>query len=179
MANRRINNGNDERPYLGGSKITAYGDFSHEIRRRLLLGRTAMTNLDSIFKSRDITFPNRPIYQRYGFSSCHVWMWELGQKESWAPKNWCFWTVVLKKTLESPLDYKEIKPVNFKRNQSWIFIRRTDAEAEAPILWPHDVKNWLIWKDWKQEEKGMTEDEIVAWHQWLKGHEFEHLLEMM
>ena len=117
--------------------------------------------------------------QGYGFSSSHVWMWELDYKESWAPTNWCFWTVVLEKTLESPLAFKKIQPVHPKGNHSWIFIWRTDAEAEAPILWPPDVKNWLIWKDpdagkdWRQEEKGTTEDEIVGWHHWLNGHEFE------
>ena len=117
--------------------------------------------------------------QSYGFSSNQVWMWELDHKESWAPKNWCFWTVVLEKTLESPLDCKEIQLVHPKGNQSWIFIGRTDAKAEAPILWPPDVKSWLIWKDpdagkdWRQEKKGMTEDEMVGWHHWLNGHEFE------
>ena len=117
--------------------------------------------------------------QSYDFSNSHVWMCELGHKESWAPKNWYFWTVVLEKTLESPLDCKEIKPVNPKGNQSWIFIGRTDAEAETPILWPPDAKNWLIrkdWmfmKDWRQEKKRMTEDEMVGWHHWLNGHEFE------
>ena len=113
----------------------------------------------------------------YGFSSGHVWMWELDCEESWAPKNWCFWTVVLEKTLESPLNWKEIKPVHPKRNQSWIFIGRTDTEA--PILWPPDVKSWLIWKDpdagkvWGQEEKGMTGSEMAGWHHWVNGHEFE------
>ena len=108
--------------------------------------------------------------QGYGFSSSHVWMWELDHKESWAPKNWCFWTVVLEKTLESPLDCKEIQPVPPKGNQSWLFIGRIDAEAEASILWQPDVKNWVIGKDpdagrdWGQEEKGMTEDEMVGWH---------------
>ena len=103
-------------------------------------------------------------------------MWELDHKESWALKNWCFWTVVLEKTLESPLDCKEIQLVSPKGNQSWIFIGRTDSEAETPILWPPDVKNWLIGKDpdvgkdWRQEEKGMTEDEMVWWHHWLDGH---------
>ena len=93
-------------------------------------------------------FANKdPSSQSYSFSSSHIWMWELDYKESWAPKNWCFWTVVLEKTLESPLDCKEIKPINPKGNQSWRFIGRTDAEAEAPILWPPDTKNWLIWKD--------------------------------
>ena len=111
-------------------------------------------------------------------SSGHVWMWELDYKESWALKNWYFWTVVLEKTLESPLDYKEIQPVHPKGDQSWIFIGRTDAEAETPILWPPDAKSWLIWKDpdarkdWRQEEKGMTEDEMVGWHHWLSGHRF-------
>ena len=106
-------------------------------------------------------------------------MWELDYKESWAPKNWCFWTVVLEKTLESPLDCKEIQPVHPKGNQSWVLIGRTDVEAETPILWPPDVKSWLIWKDsdagkdWRQEEKGMTEDEMVGWHHQLDGHEFE------
>ena len=117
--------------------------------------------------------------QSYGFSSGHVWMWELNYKESWALKNWCFWTVVLEKTLESPLDCKEIQPVHPKGNQSWIFIGRTDAEAEAPILWPPDAKNWLIWKDldagkdWRQEEKGTPEDEMVGWHHQLHENEFE------
>ena len=110
------------------------------------------------------------------FSSSHVRMWKLGHKESWAPKNWCFWTVVLEKTLESPLNCKEIQAVHPKGNQSWIFIGRTDAET--PLLWPSDAKNWLIWKDpdagkdWRQE-KGMTEDEMVGWHHQLNGHEFE------
>ena len=123
-----------------------------------------------------------PYSQRSGFSSSHVQMWELGHKEGWAPKNWCFQIVLLEKTLESPLDSK-IKPVNPKGNQPWIFTGRTDAQAEAPILWPSDVKNWLIWKDpdagkdWRQEEKGMTEDEMVGWHHQLNGHEFEQLWE--
>ena len=117
--------------------------------------------------------------QSYGFSSSHVWMWELDNKEGWASKNWCFWTVVLEKTLESPLDSKEIKPVNPKGNQSWIFIGRT--KAEAPILWPLDVKSRLIrkdsnaGKDWKQE-KGMSEDEMIGWHHQLNAHEFEQTL---
>ena len=119
---------------LGASKITADGDCSHEIKRHLLLGRKAMTNLDSIVKSRDIT--NKDSFsQSYGFSSSHVWIWELDYKESWAPKNWCFWTVVLEKTLESPLDSKETQPVHPKGDQSWIFIGSTDAEAETQKLW--------------------------------------------
>ena len=147
-------------------------------KRRLLLGRKAMTNLDSILKSRNITLTTKVyLCQSYGFSSSHVWMWELDYKESWVLKNWCFWTVVLEKTLESPLDCKEIQPVHPKRDQSWIFMERTDAEDETPILWPLDAKNWLIWKgsdagkDWRQEEKGMTEDEMVGWYHLLNGHE--------
>ena len=123
-------------------------------------------------------FANKgPSYQSYGFSSSHVWMWELDYKESWVPKNWCFWTVVLEKTPESPLDCKEIQPVYPKGNQSWVFIGRTDVEAETPIFWPPDEKSWLIWKDpdaekdWGQE-KGMTEDEMVGWHHQLNGHGF-------
>ena len=116
--------------------------------------------------------------QNYGFSSSHVWMWELEYKGSWVQKNWCFWTVVLEMTLESPLDYKEIQPVHSKGDQSLVFIGRTDVEAETPILWPPDAKSWLIWKDWhaginwRQEEKGMTEDEMVGWHHQLNEHEF-------
>ena len=118
----------------------------------------------------------------YGFSSSHVWMWELNYKENWVPKNWCFWIVVLEKTLESSSNCKEIQLVHPKGNQSWIFIGRTDAEAETPILWPPDAKNWLIGKDpdagkdWRWEEKGTTEDEMVGWHHWLNGHEFEWTL---
>ena len=117
-----------------------------------------------------------PSRQSYGFSSSHIWMWELDDKEGWALKNWCFWTMVLEKTLESPLDSKEIKTVNPKGNQSWVFTGRTDAET--PILGPPDVKNWLIWKDpdtgkhWRREEKGMTEDEMVGRHHQLHGHGF-------
>ena len=124
-------------------------------------------------------FANKaPSSQSDGFSSSHVWIWELDHKEGWVLKNWCFWTVVLEKTRESPLDCKEIQPVHPKENQAWIFFGRTDAEAEAPI-WPPDVNNWLIGKDpvsgkdWKQEEKGMTEDNMVGWHHWLSGHKLE------
>ena len=145
--------------------------------RRLLLGRKAMTNLDSIWKSRHYFANTGMSSQSYGFSSSHVWMWELDYKESWTPKNWCFWTVVLE-SLECPLNCKEIKPIHPKGNQSQIFIGRTDAEAEIPIIWPPDEKNWLTdkdpdaGKDWRQE-KGMTENEMVGWHHWLNGHEFE------
>ena len=130
------------------------------------------------------------IYHAMKYSSKHLFMvlycllygyimWELDHKESWVPKNWCFWAVVLEKTLESPLDCKEIQPVHPKGNQSWVFIGRTDIEAETPVLWPADEKNWLTGKDpdagkdWGQQEKGMTEDEMAGWHHWLDGHEFE------
>ena len=135
-----------------------------------------------IKKQRHYFANKRLSSQSYGFSSSHVWMWKLYHKEGWALKNWCFWTVVLEKILENPLDCKEILPVHPKGNQSWMFIWRTDAEAEAPILWPSDVKSQLIGrdpdsgKDRRQEEKGTTEDEMVGWHQWLNGHEIEQTL---
>ena len=194
-----------------------------------------MTNLDSILKTRDITLLTKVhLVKAYGFSSSHVWVWELDHKESWALKNWCFWTVVLEKTLESPLDSKEIKPINPKGNQSWIFIGRTDGVSEVPTLWPSEAKNWCFWavvlektlespldckeikpinpkgnqswiffgrtdaeapvlwppdmksglsrkdpdarKDWGQEEKGMTEDEMVGWYHGLSGHELAQTL---
>ena len=125
-------------------------------------------------------FADKCLYtQSYDFSSSHTWMWELDYKESWTQENWCFWTVVLEKTLESPLDSNKIKPVNPKGNQSWIFIGRTDAEAEATKFWPPDVKSWLIGKDsdagkdWRQEEKEATENEMVGWYHWINEHEFE------
>ena len=125
-------------------------------------------------------FSDKSLYsQSYGFSSSHVWMWELDHKQGWVLKNWCFWTVVLEKTLESPLDSMEIKLVNPKGNQPWVFIGRTDAEVEAPVLWPPDGKNCLIGKDpdagkdWGQEEEEVTEDVMVGWHHWLNGHESE------
>ena len=120
-----------------------------------------------------------PYSQSYGFSSSHVQIWELDHREGWVPKNRCFWTVVLEKTLESPLDCKEIKPVNSKGNQPWIFIRRTDTEAAAPLLWPSDAKSWLTGKDpdagrdWGEEKEWVTEDEMVEWYHCLNGHEFE------
>ena len=130
-----------------------------------------------IIKQRHYFDNKGPSSQGYGFSSGHVWMWELDYKESWAPKIWCFWTVVLEKTLESPLNCKEIQPVHPEGDQSCVFIGRTDVEAETPILWPPDAKSWLIWKgpdagkDWGQE-KGMTEDEIVGWCHWHNEHVF-------
>ena len=147
-----------------------------------ILGRKVMTNLDGILKSRH-NFAHKGLSsQGYGFSSGHVWMWELDCEENWMTKNWCFWTVVLEKTLESSLDCKDIHPVHLKGDQSWVFIGRTDVEVETPILWPPDAKSWLIrkdpdaGKDWGQEEKGMTEDKMVGWHQWLYGHKFEQAL---
>ena len=163
---------------LGGSKITADGDCSHEIKRRLLLGRKVMTNLDRILKSRDITLPTKvclvkamvfPVVM-YG---CESWTIKKAEHQRiGAFELWCW------KRFLSPLDCKEIQPVHPKGSQSWISIGRTDAEAETPLAWPPDVKNWLIWKDpdagkdWRQE-KGTTEDEMVGWHHRLNGHEFE------
>ena len=161
---------------LLSSKITVDGDCSCEIKRLLLFGRKTMTNLDN--KQRHYFADKGPSSQKYGFSSSHVQMWELNHKEGWAPVNLCFWTV-LEKTLESPLDSNEIKQVNPKRNSSWIFIGRTEAEAEHPVLWPPDAKSQLFGedcdagKDRRLEEKEMTMAEIVEWHHWLDGHEFE------
>ena len=161
-----------------GSKITPDGDCSYETKRCLLHGRKVMTNLDSILKSRDITLPTKVclvtamvfLVVMYG---CECWT----IKKAECRRILCSWNVVLEKTLESPLDCKEIQPVHPKGDQSWVFTGRTDAEAETPILWSPDVKSWLIWKDsdagkdWGQEEKGMTEDEMVGWHHRLNGHE--------
>ena len=135
-----------------------------------------------ITKQRYYFADKGPSSQNSGFSNSHLWMWELNHKEGWAPKNWCFWTVMLEKTLECPLDCKEIQPVYPEGNQSWTFIGRTDAEAETPILWPPDANNWLIGKDpdagkdWRPEEKGTIEDEMVGWHHHLSGHKFEQAL---
>ena len=152
-------------------------DCSHEIKRCLLLGRKVMTNLDSILRSRDITCQQRSVWSKL-FSSSHVWMWDLDCTESWALKNWCFWTVVLKKTLKSPLDCKETQRVSPKRDHSLVFIGRTDVEAGTSIFWSPDVKSWLLGKDpdagedWKQE-KGTTEDEMDEWPHQHDGHESE------
>ena len=227
MANRWGNNGNSDSLFSWAPKSLQMVTSVLKLKRHMLLGRKAMTNLDSMLKSRDIILPTKfclvktmvfPVVRMrwldgitdlmdmslskllgvddgQGSLACcspwghkesdtteqlnwTVWMWELDHKESWALKNWCFWTVVLEKTLESPLDCREIQSVHPK-DQSWVFIGRTGAEAEAPILWPPDVKNWLIGKDpdggkdWRREEKGMTEDEIVGWHHQLDGREFE------
>ena len=164
----------------GGSKITADGDCSHEIKRSLLLGRKVMTNLDSIFKSRDITLPTE-----VRLVKAMVFLVVMYGRESWTVKKAEHWRIDVfelwcwRRLLKSPLDCKDIKPVNPKGNQSWIFIGRTDAKAEAPVLWPPDGKSWLIGKDphagkdSRQEEKGTTEDEKIGWHHQLNGHEFE------
>ena len=166
MANRSGDSGTSGRLTLGGSKITVDGDCSHKIKRYLLLGRKVMTKLDSILNSGDIALPTEfHVVKAMVFP---VWMWELDYKESWALKNWCFWTVVLEKTLESPLVCKEIQSIHPKGNLSWIVIGRTDVEAETPILWPPDAKSWLTWKDpdgvkdWRREEK-----DDRGWDGWM------------
>ena len=152
-----------------GSKITADGDCSHEIKRRLLLGRKVMTNLDIILKSRDITLPTKVhLVKAMVFPVVMYGLWEVDCEESWVLKNRCFWTVVLEKTLESPLDYKEIQPVHHKGNQPWMFIGRTDAEA--PIFWPPDEESWLIGKD-PDIGKGGRQRRRRGWQRirWLHG----------
>jgi len=172
--------GNSDRLYFGGLQNHCRWWLQPWHEKMLAPWKESYDQPRQHIKKQRHYFANRgPFSQGYGFSSSHVWMWELDCEEGWAPKNWCFWTVVLEKTLESPLDSKEIKPVHPKGNQSWIFIGRTHAEAETPILCSPDVKNWLIWKDpdagkdWRWEEKGMTEYEMVGWHYRLNGHEFE------
>ena len=164
---------------LLGSKITADGDCSHETKRCLLLGRKVMTNLHSILKSRDITLPTKVHLVKAMVFQGVMYGCALDYKESWVPKNWYIQTVVLEKDTWEYLGLKGDPKVHPKGNQSWIFIRMTDAKAEPPILWPPDAKNWLSGKDpdagkgWRQEEKRMTEDEMVGWHHWLNGHELE------
>ena len=165
-----------------GSKITVDNDCSHEIERCLVLGKKAMANLNSILKSRDITLLTKVCIVKTMVFPVVMCRCDLDHKEGWVPKNsWYFWTVVLEKTLESPLDSKEIKPVHPKGNRSWIFIKRTDTKAEVTIFWLHDTKNLLTGKDpdagkdWRQE-KGTTEDEMLGWYHRLDGHEFEQAL---
>ena len=178
MANRCGHNGNHDRLYFSG--LQNHGRWWLQPWNQETLApwkKSCDQPRQHIKKQRHHFATKGPSSQGYGFSSSHIWMSELDYKESWALKNWCFWTL-LEKTLESPLDCKEIQPVHPKGDQSWIFIGRTDAEGETPILWPPDAKNWLIWKDtdagkdWRQET-GMTEDEMVGWHHQLDGHEFE------
>ena len=161
-----------------GSKITADSDYSHKIKMLAPWKKSYDQPRHHIEKQRHYFGDKGPSSETYGFPSSHVWMWELDPKESWAPKNLCFWIIVLEKTLESPLDSKEIKPVNPKGNKSWIFTGRTDAKA--PILCPSDEKSWLIGKfdpdagkDWRREEQGTTEHGIIGWHHGLSGHKFE------
>ena len=164
-----------------GSKITADGDCSQKIKTLALWKKSYDQSRQSIKKQRHY-FADKGLYsQSYGFSTSHIWMWELDHKGGWAPKNWSLQTMVLEKTLESSLGSKEIKPVNPRGNQHWIFTGRTDGEAEAPILSPPEANSWLTGKDpdagkdWQQEEKGTTEDEMVGWHHRLDGHEFEQV----
>ena len=170
---------------LGGSKITADGDCSHGIKRRLLLGRKVMTNLDSVLKSRDITLPTKVHLIKAMVLPVVMYGCELDYKESWVPKNWSFWTVMLEKTPESPLDCKEIQQVHPKGKESWVFIGRTDAKAVTPVLQPPHAKRWLIGKDsdagrdWGQEEKGTTEDKMAGWHHRLDEHGFDGLWELV
>ena len=167
MANRWRNNGNRDFIFLG-SKITVDGDCSNEMKMVAPWKKSYDKPRQHSKKQRQYFANKDPYSQSYGLSSSHVQMWELDHKEGWALKNWCFWTVVLEKTLENPLDGKEIKPINPEGNQPWISTGKTDAEAETPILWPPDAGSWLIWKDpdtwkdWGQEEKGMTEDKKVG-----------------
>ena len=182
MANRWGNSGNSANFIFLGSKITADGDCSYEIKRHLLLGRKVMTNLNSMLKSRDITLPTKvSLVEAMIFP---VVMYEcesftIRKAERWRIDTFELWLKVLEKTLESPLDCKKIQRVHPTGNQSWVFVGRTDVEAETPILWPPEAKSWHIWKDpdagkdWGQEEKGTTENEMVGWQYWINGHEFE------
>ena len=178
MANRWGNNGNSDRLYFLGLQNHCRWWLQPWNYKTLAPWKKSYDNLDSILKSRD-TMPTKVRLVKSMVFPVVIYGCGLDYKESWVPKNWCFWTVVLEETLESPLDCKEIQPVHPKGNKSWIFIGRTDAEAETPILWPPDAKNWLLGKDpdagkdWRQEERGTTEDEMVGWHHRLNGHEFE------
>ena len=177
MANRW---GNSDRFYFWGApKSLQMVTAAMKLKDFCSLEEKLWPTQTAYLKAETLLCHKGPFSQSYGFSSSHVWTWELDYYKSWALKNWWFWTMVVEKTLESPLDCKEIQLVHPKGNQSWIFIGRTDAEAETPILWPPDAKNWLIWKypdsgkDWRQEDKGTTEDEMVGWNHWLSGHQFE------
>ena len=167
-----------------GSKITADGDCSHEIKKTLSPWKKSCDEPKQCIQKQRHHFGYKgPYIQSYSFSSSHAWMWSLDHKEGWVLMNWCFWIMVLEKTLGSPLDSKKIKPAHSKGNQPWIFIGRTDDVAETPILWPPDTKSQLIGKDpdagkdWGQEEK--AEAEMVGWYHWLNGHELSKLREMM
>ena len=179
MANRWGNSGNSDRLFWGAAKSLQMANAAMKLKDTCSLEEKLDQHRQHIKKQRHY-FANKGLSsQSYGFSSSHLWTWELDYKESWMLKFWCCWTVVLEKTLESSSDSKEIQPVHHKGNQSWIFIGRIHAEAETPILWPPDVKSWVIskvpdaGKDWRWEEKGTTEDEMAGWHHWLYRHEFE------
>ena len=180
MENRWGNSGNSDRLYFGGLQNHCRCWLQPWNWKTLTPWKKSCDQPRQHIQKHIQNFANKgPSSESYGLSSGHVWMKVLGYKESWALKNWCFWTVVLEKTLESPLGCKEIQPVHSKGNQSWVFIGRTDAEAETPIRWPSNVKNQLIGKDsdagknWRWEDKGTTEYEMVGWHHRLNGHEFE------
>ena len=180
MANRWGNNGNSDRLYFFVLQNHCRWWLQPWNLKMLAPWKKSFDQPRQHIKRQRHYFANKcPSSQSYGFSSGHVWMWELDYKERWALKNWCFWTVVLEKTPESPLDCKEIQPVHPKGNQFWIFIGSTVAEAETPVVWPPDAKNWLIGqnpdagKDWRREEKEKAEDEMVGWHHQCNGHEFE------
>ena len=176
MGNRWGNSGNSDRLFLGLQNYCKWWLQPWNLKTFATWKKSYDQHRQHIKKQRHYFANKGPSSQSYGFFSSHVWMWELAYKERWVLKSWCFWTVVLEKTLESLLDYKEIQPVNPKGNQSWIFIGRTDVVAETPILWSPVVKNWLTWKDpdagkdWRWEEKGTTEDEMVGRHHWLNGY---------
>ena len=187
MANTWGNSGNSVRHYFWGLQLSDFTSPQNHCRwwlqpwneKMLTPWKESYDQHRQHIKKQKHYFANKGLsIQGYGFSSGHVWMLELDYKESCAPKNWCFWTVILEKILESPLECKEIQLVHPGGDQSWVFIGRAGFEAETPIFWPPDAKSWLIWKDpaagkdWRQEEKGMTEDEMVRWHHWLNGHEF-------
>ena len=176
MTNRSGNNRNSDRLFSWAPKSLRMVIIATKLKEACSLGKKDKQR-ECIKKQRHYFADKGPSSQSYGFFSSHVWMWELDYKVSCTLKNWSFWTVVLEKTLENPLDSKEVKPVNPKGNQPWIFSGRTDAKAEAPILWLHDVKNWLIGKDPNagknfRQEKGAGEDEMVGWHHKINGHEF-------
>ena len=182
MANRWGNNGKSDTLYLLGLQNHCRWWLQPWNWKMLAPWKNSYEHPRQHVKKQRHYFANKGLSsQSYGFSSHHVWMWELDYKESWASKNWSFWTVVLEKTLGSPLTIRR-KLVNPKGDQYWIFIGRTDVEAEAPILWSPDAKNWLTGKDldagedWRQEEKGMTEDEMAGWYQWINGHDFKQTL---
>ena len=183
MTNRWGNSGNSVRLYFWGLQNRCIWWWQPWNKKTLIPWKKRYDQPRQHIKNQRHYFANKGLSsQGYCFSSDHVWMCELDYKESWVPKNWWFWTVVLEKTLESPLDYMEIQPVHPKGDHSWVFIGRTDVDTETPILWLPDANNWLMGKDpdagkdWRWEKKGVTENEMVGWHHWLYEHEFEQTL---